>query len=105
MKLNIKKIENSEITIAETIRNTTYNNALNLGEKDFAELKKGVLALDEDKGNKVIELVKDIEAETGNGDKNQKMEDLKDFLLECGIAINQNIAASILFEGIKYMLM
>jgi|GEM_PF-1852430 len=101
MKVKFEKVENSEITIAKKIKHTIYHENTHLSKEEFVKLKHGLISLDTDNSKKMVEIIQDVEIETDSKKKNTKMEELKTFLLECGIAINQNITASILFEALK----
>lgn len=57
--------------------------------------------LNDDSYTKILKLVEHIENEPIQEKKNQKMIDLKEFLMESGIALGQNIAASVLFDVLK----
>lgn len=94
---------NGQNIIAENVGKVVYKESLGLNLDEFSILKEGVTSIEERKRKDLEQMLLKVENASNSEEKEQLLLQIKEFLLECGIAINQNIAAATIFESIKHL--
>ncbi len=96
MEIKNLNIFGGQVTFAERIDKIEYHAESGISKEDFERLKAALLQLSPDQTQELQQKVEIIEA-LPEKDRTTLIQELKTFLLETGIAINQNLAASALW--------
>lgn len=89
----------SKNTILRQISSKSFSSSVGMAKEDFEELKNKLLLLDEGNLEELRKLILNSEIDENQETNNEVL----NFLMNCGISINQSIAASMLYDTLKYL--